>query len=197
MTYYVVRDAYRIGIFDDHNECQEATRNHPEKSVGFTTRDEAEAFMGSWGTKAINDNADGFLVAVISGSHSTEINKYSYGIQLILPNGELRGLKDIPADQEYFESEDITGDVFGTIDALEWASENGYEKVKIYYAYDGLEKWLTGVYKARSEIGKMYQKKFTNYQLHLEIDFVHVPVGDRFLYYEKAYELAREALNLK
>ena len=66
--------------------------------------------------------------------------------QLLLPDGTEQGyLWLIKGNKRIFDSDNIIGEIFGVINAVDWAISNGYEKIKIYPDYEGLSKWLTGM----------------------------------------------------
>ena len=84
------------------------------------------------------------------------------------------------------------------INALDWAVSNGFEKIKIYHDYEGIPKWLSGEWTAKSKVSKMfvglYRSKFDGI---LQIEFIKVPGHSNVPYNEKADQLAKSALTDK
>ena len=96
---------------------------------------------------------------------------------------------------KYIDSRNIIGEILGVFNALDWAITNGYEKIKLYYDYEGLEKWATKEWSAKSETAKMYVYKLeNNYKDLINIEFVKVKGHSNNKYNEKADKLAKMAL---
>ena len=72
------------------------------------------------------------------------------------------------------------------------------EKIKIYHDYEGLSKWTSGEWAAKSKVSKMfvglYKSKFEDF---LQIEFVKVPEHSNISYNDKADQLAKSALTDK
>lgn len=196
---YAVKRGNKIGIFDSWEECQSATKGFSSPEFkSFATREEAEAYLKGrdvWVEKIAKDNSDGFLVAFTDGSFDKDLKRYSYGVQFILPDGTETEICGFGSNQEYIDSNNIIGEIFGVINALDWAISNEYEKIKIYHNYEGLSKWISGEWTAKSKVGKMfvtlYELKFKDF---LDVVFKKVPKQSNIIYNEKANQLAKSAL---
>ena len=78
---------------------------------------------------------------------------------------------------------------------MDWAISNGYEKIKIYHDYEGLSKWISEEWKAKTKVSKMYVNLYkTKFQDVLSVDFVKVPGHSNVSYNETADQLAKSAL---
>ena len=42
--------------------------------------------------------------------------------------------------------------MLGAMNVVKWAQENGYPAVEIRYDYEGVEKWVTGVWRAKTPL---------------------------------------------
>ena len=199
MKVYAVKKGHQTGIFDNWAECQAATKGFsgPEFK-SFTTREEAEAYLEDrdvWVEKVAEDNKNGFLVAFTDGSFDKDLKRYSYGVQFIKPDGTEDDICGYGSNQKYIDSNNIIGEIFGVINALDWAISNEYEKIKIYHDYEGLSKWISGEWNANSEVAKMYKNLYNmKFKDFLEVVFEKVPGHSNVIYNEKADQLAREAL---
>lgn len=199
MKIYAVKKGHQTGIFDNWIECQAATKGFsgPEFK-SFTTREEAEAYLEDrdvWVEQIAKDNSEGYLAAFTDGSFDKDLKRYSYGVQFILPNGTEADICGFGSNQEYIDSNNIIGEIFGVINALDWAISNKYEKIKIYHDYEGLSKWISGEWTAKSKVGKMYVNIFElKFKDFLEVKFVKVPGHSNIIYNEKADQLAKAAL---
>ena len=196
---YAVKKGHKTGIFDNWAECQAATKGFscPEFK-SFTTREEAEAYLEDrdvWVEQVAKDNSEGFLVAFTDGSFDKDLKRYSYGVQFILPDGTESDICGYGSNPEYIDSNNIIGEIFGVINALDWAISNEYEKIKIYHDYEGLSKWISGEWTASSKVGKMYVNIFElKFKDFIEVEFVKVPGHSNVIYNEKADQLAKAAL---
>lgn len=166
--YYAVRKGHKIGIFDNWPEAQAATTGFsgPEFKK-FKSKEEAEAYLENrdvWAEQVSSDNSDGYLVAFTDGSFDKDLKRYSYGVVLVKPDGTEESVCGFGSNELYLDSNNIIGEIFGVINALDWAVANGFEKVKIYHDLEGLSKWASGEWKANVKASQMfvsiYKEKF-------------------------------------
>lgn len=197
--YYAVRKGHKTGIFDNWTDAQVATSGFasPEYKK-FQTKEEAEAYLDNrdiWEEQVALDNKQGYLVAFTDGSYDKDLNRYSYGVILILPDGKEQGLCSYGNNEKYIDSNNIIGEIFGVINAFDWALSNGYEKIKIYHDYEGLSKWLNGEWNAKAKASKMFVELYkTKFKDFLKAEFVKIPAHSNIIYNEKADQLAKSAL---
>lgn len=197
--YYAVRKGHKIGVFDNWAEAQTATNGFSEPEfMKFQSKEEAEAYLENrdiWAEQVSADNRDGYLVAFTDGSFDKNLNRYSYGVVLVKPDGTEESVCGFGSNNLYLDSDNIIGEIFGVINALDWAVSNGYEKVKIYHDYEGLSKWISGEWKANVKASQMfvcvYREKFDGV---LNVDFIKVPGHSNVSFNEKADQLAKSAL---
>jgi ribonuclease HI len=199
MSYYAVKVGHTTGIFNNWAECQKATQGYPgPKLKKFATLAEAEAFINDvdiFGEQIKNDIANGYAVAFCDGSFDSAKNRYSYGVFIIDKDFKEHELSGRASNPKYVSSRNIIGEVLGAINAMDWAVSNGYKKIKIYHDYEGLSKWLSGEWAARSEVANMfvyiYNTKFADL---VQVTFEKVKGHSNNKYNDKADELARKAL---
>lgn len=199
MTVYAVKKGHQTGIFDTWADCQAATKGFSSPEFkSFTTREEAEAYLEDrdvWVEKVAKDSAAGYLVAFTDGSYDKDLNRYSYGVKFIKPDGSEDDICGYGSNPEYIESNNIIGEIFGVINALDWAISNEFEKVRIYHDYEGLSKWISGDWNANSKVARMYTSIYdSKFKDFLEVDFEKVPGHSNIIYNEKADQLAKSAL---
>lgn len=199
MKYYAIKKGRQTGIFDNWSACQEATKgfSNPEFK-SFTSREEAEAYLigqDVWKEQVNKDNADGYLVAFVDGSFDKDLNRYSYGVVLITPDGCEESICGHGSNKEYIDANNIIGEIFGVIYALDWAISNGYEKIKIYHDYEGLAKWISEEWKAKTKVSQMYVNLYkAKFQDVISVEFYKVPGHSNVSYNEAADQLAKSAL---
>lgn len=200
--FYVVKKGKQTGIFETWTECQaviQGVKGAEYKS--FMSKSEAEAYLEDkdvWVEQVQRDNQAGYLVAFTDGSYDKNLNRYSCGVQLIKPNGEEENIRWFGSNEKYLSEKNVTGEVFGVINALDWAISNNYYKIKIYHDYEGLNKWLTGEWTAKSNVAKMYTNLFNSkFRTLLQVEFIKIKGHSNIIYNNKADALARMALNDK
>lgn len=199
MKFYAVKKGNQIGIFECWADCQTATKGYSSPEFkSFTTKEEAEAYLQNrdiWVEKVEKDNSDGYLVAFTDGSYDKDLKRYSYGVKFIRPDGSEEDICGYGSNQVYIDSNNIIGEIFGVINALDWAISNGFEKIKVYHDYEGLSKWISGEWTANSKVAKMYKSLYElKFKDFLEIRFEKVPGHSNVIYNEKADQLAKSAL---
>ena len=149
--YYAVKKGHATGIFNNWPEAQAAISGYSGAEYKkFNTKEEAEAYLINrdlWVEKVAADNKDGYLVAFTDGSYDKELNRYSYGVAIILPDGTEPDICGSGSNKEYIDSDNIIGEIFGVINAVDWAISNGYEKIKIYHDYEAVSYTHLDVYK--------------------------------------------------
>ncbi len=198
MKYYAVKVGRTTGVFDNWAECNESIKGFPGQDFkSFNSKEEAEAYLANkdlWAEIVAKDIRQGYLVAFCDGSYEDALNRYSYGVVLI-DEEEETSLCGFGSNLKYISSKNIIGEIFGVINALDWAVSNGYSKVKIYHDYEGLSKWLSGEWQAKSDVAKMflsiYQMKFDEV---LEVQFEKIKGHSNNRYNDKADSLAKSAL---
>lgn len=199
MKVYAVKKGHQTGIFDNWADCQAAIKGFSGAEFkSFTTREEAEAYLADrdvWVERVAKDNSDGYLVAFTDGSYNEGLKRYSYGVKFIRPDGSEDDICGYGSNREYINSNNIIGEIFGVINALDWAISNKFEKIKVYHDYEGVSKWISGEWTAKSKVAKMYtglyELKFKDF---LEVIFEKVPGHSNIIYNEKADQLAKSAL---
>ena len=200
--YYAVRKGKNIGIFNTWDECKVSTLNYPNAEFkSFNTHEEAEAYLSGkdlWKEKIANDLNNGYAVAFTDGSFDKERKRYSYGVVIVTdPNNlheyELSGNGN---NEKFIDTANIIGEIFGAINAMDWAISHEFSKLKIYHDYEGVSKWLTGEWQANSSASKMYcslyEKKFKNI---LNVEFEKVKGHSNNKYNDHADRLAGSALS--
>lgn len=200
--YYAVRKGRKIGIYENWDEAKAQVAGFGGAEYKkFKTKAEAEAFLqrrDPWKERVENDLKNGYIVAFTDGSFEKNINRYSYGVLLLLPEGREENLYGYGEDENYTDSRNIIGEILGVLNALDWAVANGYNKIKIYHDYTGLSKWALGEWNTNANVSQMYVKEFqSKYKDRIKVEFVKVPGHSNIAYNEMADALAKYALNGK
>ncbi len=199
MKFYAVKKGRIKGIFENWSECQASIKGFSGAEYkSFVTKEEAETYLDDrdwWTEKVASDNANGYLVAFVDGSYDKDLNRYSYGVVFILPDGKELSICGNGNNKLYIESNNIIGEIFGVINALDWAISNEYEKIKIYHDYEGLSKWISGEWAAKTKSSQMFVNLYkVKFEDILNVEFEKVPGHSNVSYNEKADQLAKSAL---
>lgn len=200
MKFYAVKSGRKVGIFDNWAECNESIQGFSGAVYkSFTSEEEAEAFLSDrdiWLETVEQDIKQGFLVAFCDGSFDKELNRYSYGVIIIENDGKETSLCGYGSNSKYTASNNIIGEIFAVINALDWSISNGYDKVKVYHDYEGLSKWITGDWKAESDVAKMYTSIYhSKFDGVLDVHFEKVKGHSNNPYNDRADMIAKSALH--
>lgn len=200
MSYYAVKKGHKVGIFEQWDECQRSISGFSGAEYRkFNTKVEAEAYLENrdiWKEKIDKDIENGYLVAFTDGSFDKQLGRYSYGVLIVAPDKKEYELCGYGNNPKYISTQNIIGEILGSINAMDWAVSNGYEKIKIYHDYEGLAKWISGEWKAESDVARMYKAILTEkYAGLLDIAFEAVKGHSNNSYNDKVDILAKSALH--
>ena len=137
------------------------------------------------------------VVAFTDGGYKGKEKIYGYGIYIIAPNEEKPvEICDIVRTEQFHNSNNIGPEVMAVINALDWALSNEYDKITVFYDYEGIGKWANNEWDASSEIANWFINKLTTtYNDLLDIEYVWVKGHNKIEYNEKADKLATQAMN--
>lgn len=197
--YYAVAKGKTPGIYFTWDDCKAQVHNFPGAVYkGFMTLQEAEDFIktASGGTSqmvAVSDETN--LIAYVDGSYDDTQKMYAYGCVMVLPDKEVT-LNGSAADPDYVTMRNVAGEILGSEKAIEWAVTHGYEKITLYYDYEGIEKWANDIWKANKSGTIRYKEFIAKQRKNIEIAFQKVPAHTGVKYNEMADRLAKQALGL-
>lgn len=213
--FYAVRVGKIPGIYQTWSQAEERVKGFPgAECKSFSTEEEAIRYMSreeikesesvSDETSVINEKIeqeiknlqDGEVIAFVDGSHSLDADgkeKYSFGVLLITSESE-DSLYKAFVDKAYMDSRNIAGEIEGVKQAILWAIESNKQRIKIFYDYEGIEKWATKEWKSKVKVSQDYSKFFDEKSKLINIEFEHVKAHSGIVYNEKVDELAKRAL---
>lgn len=212
--YYAVAKGRTPGIYLTWDDCK-AQVDHFSGPVykSFPTMEEAEAFIrlaGDTSGKAAKvdtltemDNNEekasvtsgNHLVAYVDGSYDHSQRSYAYGCVLVFEE-EVVKLNGKGDSEDFVSMRNVAGEIFGSECAISWAVEHGYEEITIYYDYEGIEKWATGVWKANKAGTIAYKAFIEEKRKDIQIHFEKVAAHTGVEYNEMADQLAKAALGI-
>lgn len=213
--FYAVRVGRNPGIYQTWSQAEEQVKGFSGANYkSFSTEEEAIRYLSCEEIKESKNSFDevavinkkieqeiknlqkGEVIAFVDGSHSSDADgkeKYSFGVLLITNESE-DSLYKAFVDKTYMESRNITGEIEGVKEAILWAIDNNNKRIKIFYDYEGIEKWATKEWKSKVKVSQEYSKFFDEKSKLINIEFEHVKAHSGIVYNEKADELAKRAL---
>lgn len=126
-------------------------------------------------------------IAYVDGSYNKSEDVCGWGIVFIYED-------EAP---EYFSGScegilwNVSGEIHAAVMAVEKALEYGCDAVEIHYDYNGIESWVSGMWKAKKEETQAYRDKMRGFFGMIDIGFVHVKGHSGDKYNDKADELAK------
>ncbi len=190
--YYAVKKGRQKGIFYSWEECQQQVEGYSGASYkSFSSLNEAKAFIG----EESNEITFG-LIAYVDGSFNNKTKEYGYGCIMIENQKVLDTFYGKGNHPDYVSMRNVAGEIAGAQVAINYALDNNYTHICIYYDYEGIEKWANGIWKANKVGTKAYQKFIKDSRAYMKIDFVKVLAHSGNQYNDEADKLAKKAVGL-
>lgn len=198
--YYAVRKGMTPGIFESWTECQNAIKGFSKAEYkSFSTLSEAEDFIqGKTKEAALEQELQNLppnrLIAYVDGSYDDSLKTYSFGCILLTPDGNIIEKCGNGNNPDSLAIRNVAGEMLGAMYAVRWAMINGYKQVDIRYDYAGIEKWVTGEWKAKNELAQKYAAAMNAWGSTISISFKKIAAHTNNRYNEAADRLAKAAL---
>ena len=192
---YAVKKGTVTGIFYNWDDCKASVDGYPGAEYkGFSSEAEAKEYLGIEAEECHMTVKEGHLIVYVDGSYSQDIGAYSYGCIILTPEGETVRLSDRGDSPECLAIRNVAGEMLGAMNAVKWAIARQYSHIEICYDYEGIEKWVTGAWKAKMELTQKYAEYMRRQGQKIEIIFTKVEAHTGDYYNEQADLLAKEAL---
>ncbi|UII56247.1 ribonuclease H family protein [Cytobacillus spongiae] len=199
--FYAVRRGKKTGIFNTWNECKESVEGFSNAEYkSFTSMEEAQLFLNVINNNVVSKEVKNELDcqvktirAYVDGSYSKHLGKYAYGCVLIHGDNITR-LSGAGVGEGESNLWNVSGELHGANKAIEWSIENKFERIIIFYDYEGIAKWANGEWKAKKEETKQYIESIEKHKKLITIEFIKVKAHSGDKYNEEADKLAKEAL---
>lgn len=134
--------------------------------------------------------------AYIDGSYNPENGKCAYGVILFNQAGVRHYYHGLVLDPDMVKMRNVSGEIQGAIVAVGSALGLGMLGLTLYYDYEGIEKWVTGEWRANNEYTREYAKYMRQMMAGLDIRFEHVKSHSGVYWNEKADWLAKTEVGL-
>lgn len=218
--YYAVKSGLKPGIYMTWAECEAQIKGFSGAQYkSFVNMTEAELYMMGEEKKIIGetviesedaveqvnnsveeelrDLGEDEVIAFVDGSYNSITEKSGFGAIIIDSKGIQTPLYKAFTKQyraDFIELRNVAAELEGVKEAIEWAIAYKKKKIKIYYDYEGIEKWADGSWKAKKDITRQYVSFLNTKRSFVEIEFRKVPAHTGIKYNEMADQLAKNSL---
>ena len=197
---YAVKKGKNTGIFYQWEECRKAVDGYPGAEYkGFPTVQEAKSYLGVADEGENNippagETAGESLLAYVDGSYDDTLKKYAFGCVFILADGRIFTQFGNGDKEQSLQHRNVTGEMLGAMYAVKTAMLNGFQKVELCYDYQGIEKWVTGEWRSKTELTQKYAKAMREWGTKIQISFTKVAAHTNVKYNELADQMAKQGL---
>lgn len=193
--YYAVKKGLKPGIYESWDACKAAVEGFSGAVYkGFATLQEAQEYLGISTAQIVENTAQNTLVAYVDGSYEHSLLKYAFGCVFILPDGTIYVENGSGCNPDSAKLRNVTGEMLGSMFAVRWAIKNGFSELEIRYDYEGVEKWVTGAWKSKTELTQKYAEVMRRWSNQINLKFTKVAAHTNIYYNEMADQLAKQAL---
>lgn len=137
---------------------------------------------------------DDMLKIYVDGSYKVSKNEFSYGLVAVKNNEIIFKDKGKGENIEAKALRNVSGEVLGAMRAVDFAINNDYSEIAIYFDYQGIESWALGTWKRNNEITQGYYEFMQDKMKRIKINFVKVKGHSGDEYNDLADSLAKSAL---
>lgn len=134
----------------------------------------------------------GGLVAYVDGSYEHSVKRYAFGCVFILPDDTVYIENGSGSNPDTARLRNVSGEMLGAMYAVRWAIKNGFSRIELRYDYEGIEKWVTGEWKSKTELTRKYAEAMRQWMESIQMRFTKVTAHTNVYYNELADRLAKE-----
>lgn len=185
--YYAVKIGHIPGVYEDFDECQRHVKYFPGADYRvFRNREEALAYVG----------AENTAIAYVDGSFNPTTREYACGIVMMHDDQKkLFSIRISSPDQDNLAC--IRSEIVGSARAMQYCAKNGIENLDLYYDFEGVENWCTGVWQTKKKTTEEYRDFYVEVSKNVNIRFHKVKAHTGVKYNEWADYLAKQAIGVK
>lgn len=194
---YAVKKGKVTGVFHTWDECKASVDGYPGAEYkGFTSLEEAEDYL-KVRVRTLSDEdlpEPGYLLAYVDGSYDDSLKKYAFGCVFLLADGRIYTQYGNGDNEQSLQHRNVTGEMLGAMYAVKFAMMNGFRGIELRYDYQGIEKWVTGEWRSKTELTKKYANAMREWGRGIEIRFTKVAAHTNVRYNELADRMAKTGL---
>ncbi len=203
--YYAVKKGKVAGIFRTWEQCRASVEGYPGAEYkGFATIEKAEDYLGhasdSREPDVVREEDEipeaGTLLAYVDGSYDDSLKKYAFGCVFILPDGSIFTEYGNGDNEQSLQHRNVTGEMLGAMYAVKTAMLSGFSRVELCYDYEGIEKWVTGAWRSKTELTGKYASAMQDWKKRIAISFRKVTAHTNVYYNELADQAAKDGLRI-
>lgn len=136
----------------------------------------------------------GTLLAYVDGSYDNSLKKYAFGCVFILPDGRIFAEYGNGDNEQSLQHRNVTGEMLGAMYAVKTAMLSGFSRIELCYDYEGIEKWVTGAWRSKTQLTKKYAAAMREWGKTIGISFRKVAAHTNVYYNELADQTAKSGL---
>lgn len=197
--YYAVKIGKTPGVYLNWDDCRKMVDGYPGAVYkSFKTITEAEAFLkAEENTDNKNENRPKEKTyAFVDGSFREDTKEYGYG-GFLIHEGQKYILQGKGNDPDMASMRNVSGEVLGSMAAIQKALELGIADLTIYYDYMGIEMWATGAWKRNKPGTIAYFDYIQKVKALINLNFVKVKGHSGVDGNEEADHLAKESIGIE
>lgn len=193
-TFYAVKKGYSPGIYLTWEEAKKQIHGFSGAVYKkFSSEDEAKLFIKKSYSKETNKNTDCQLF--VDGSYSPKTNQYGWGFVAVVDGQSIYCKSGAGRNPEYLPSRQIGGEIVAVLQALDYALYKKFKVIELCYDYEGIEKWVTEEWIAKSSIAIAYKYFFEMKNENIQVIFTKVSAHKGNYFNEMADGLAKKGAN--
>lgn len=193
LKYYAVKNGFKTGIFTSWEECQKQVNGYKNACFkSFSVLEDAKIYLKDEEKEV--DLID--AVAYVDGSYDVKTNRYSFGCVFFYQGQEYQYNKAFD-DENFALMRNVSGEIKGAAFIIQFCINRGIKKLHLYYDYEGIEKWYTGIWQAKKKETQMYRDFALKAKEKIEVVFHKVKGHSNNKYNDLADRLAKDALGIK
>ncbi len=194
--FYAVKKGKCVGIYNTWDECKSQVNGFSGAEYkSFLTMDEAKEYVYGKQEIVIRDESN-LVEAYVDGSYEHCIREYGSGV-VILKDGEVQKTYSEKGNEESLVTmRNVAGEIEAAKLAMSYCLDNNIENLVLYFDYEGIEKWCTGIWKTNKTGTIDYKKYYDSIKDKLNVKFVKVKAHSGDKYNEEADKLAKKAIGL-
>lgn len=196
--FYAVRKGRKVGVFTTWAECSSyITGFSGAEYKSFKTEQEAKDYVNG-GKKVeplLNLREEERAYAYVDGSYNIHTKEYSYGAVLVYM-GQESEYSEKGEDASLADMRNVAGEILGAQKMMAACVKLGVRELDLYYDYEGIEKWCTGVWQAKKPGTMAYRDYYNSIKDKLRVNFHKVAAHTGVELNERVDQLAKRALGM-
>lgn len=209
--YYAVKNGKINGIFLTWNDCKNMIHGYKNASYkSFEDPHEAVEYLISNNSTILidDDKVDGdierentsdsgksdIIEAYVDGSFDLSSHSYGSGGVLIKNGKVIDTFSKKGTNKDNVSMRNVAGEIEAAMIAMQYCYDKDYKNLRIYFDYNGIEKWCTGEWKANKLGTKKYKEFCDEIKKKVNISFQKVKAHSGVEFNELADKLAKESI---